>query len=318
MNNTKYVNVLSQEGLQEILSQNLQQISEYTNIPVSTLKNYRNGFSNIENMPYHMIESLSRYASGDHKLFNVPSHYIFHKDIFYRVLKKVRGDDYNQYREIFDAQIFFNKNHTEFLKTNQLSKEVRYYFIENLDVLLNEKRLGIDIKTLFSVGLAQGIRFVINLDSIEDVDVYLGNNQSKVVSEFLLKHVTTDVLEKMSLVSTDVYEGIILDNKIHMDNMKLMFLRDYFITFDGKNDPFNDTIGSFLYKNDDDYLLGFILSDNDGRLVMIKQWLEDCGISEQFQGFAAKIVDSFAGVLLSYFESYLTIHPHDKFLVRYA
>ena len=51
--NYNYKSLLTKESIEELLKGDILDVSNVTSIPLSTLKNYKNGFSNLDNMPYH-------------------------------------------------------------------------------------------------------------------------------------------------------------------------------------------------------------------------------------------------------------------------
>ena len=112
--NYNYKSLLTRESIEELLKGDITDVSSVTGIPLSTLKNYKNGFSNLENMPYHMVESLTSYSESGYDPFKYPTHYFLKGDLFARLLKEVRPD-YNQITEIYNAQMLFNYASERFL-----------------------------------------------------------------------------------------------------------------------------------------------------------------------------------------------------------
>ena len=94
--NYDYKSLLTRESIEEILKGDIIDVSNVTDIPLSTLKNYKNGFSNLENMPYHMVEALTTYSESNYDPFKYPTHYFLKGDLFARLLKEVRPE-YNQF-----------------------------------------------------------------------------------------------------------------------------------------------------------------------------------------------------------------------------
>ncbi len=155
MKQSNYVNMLSEDGLIEVLKGNIQDISIKTQIPESTLRNYRSGKSEISSMPFRMLEALSLYASESYDMFDEPNNYYLTSDIFYRVLERVR-DNYNQYAEVYNAQIYFNLNNQRYLNGNETNFEPRYFFIDELDSLIKDEHCDVDVELLISIGLMYG------------------------------------------------------------------------------------------------------------------------------------------------------------------
>ena len=165
MKQSNYINMLSEDGLIEVLKGNIQDISTKTQIPESTLRNYRSGKSEISSMPFRMLEALSLYASESYDMFDEPNNYYLTSDIFNRVLERVR-ENYNQYAEVYNAQIYFNLNNQRYLNGDETSFEPRYFFIDKLDELIKDEQCDIDVELLMSVGLMYGVRFVFNLEHV--------------------------------------------------------------------------------------------------------------------------------------------------------
>ena len=90
-----YRSILTKDSIGELLKGDIMDVSNVTDIPLSTLKNYKNGFSNLDNMPYHMIESLTSYSESSYDPFKFPTHYFLKGDLFARLVKEVRPE-YNQ------------------------------------------------------------------------------------------------------------------------------------------------------------------------------------------------------------------------------
>ena len=95
--------------------------------------------------------------------------------MFARLLKEVRPE-YNQITEIYNAQMLFNYASERFLVDGAFQPGVRYFFIDNLDELNNVNLVNVDFNLLFSVGLLQGIRFVINIDHVTDAKTFVQIN----------------------------------------------------------------------------------------------------------------------------------------------
>ena len=60
MKTSMYQSLLSDDGLREILSGNLQEISTKTQVPESTLRRYRNGSSDLDSMPLRTLRVRPR------------------------------------------------------------------------------------------------------------------------------------------------------------------------------------------------------------------------------------------------------------------
>ena len=148
MKTSMYQSLLSDDGLREILSGNLQEISTKTQVPESTLRRYRNGSSDLDSMPLRMLRLLTEYSSNKFDFFDVPNNYFLNGDIFHRVLKCVRTK-HNQLEELYNSQIYFNWQNYLFLNNMKSAPKPRYFFIDDLKTVLETKPYGVDLNLLF-------------------------------------------------------------------------------------------------------------------------------------------------------------------------
>lgn len=247
MKTSMYQSLLSDDGLREILSGNLQEISTKTQVPESTLRRYRNGSSDLDSMPLRTLRVLTEYSSNKFDFFDVPNNYFLNGDIFHRVLECVRTK-YNQLEELYNSQIYFNWQNYLFLNNMKSAPKPRYFFIDDLKTVLETKPSGVDLNLLFSVGLSHGLRFIFNLDNVPvDFDV-LHSNATTVVTGNSLKLITQVRLDEMKLM-LDQYDGIIIEDVImgtkslYEDNVRLMVIRDMeLISEDDKSSVWTTTV----------------------------------------------------------------------------
>lgn len=306
MQDSMYQSLLSEDGLREILSGNLSEISSKTQIPESTLRRYRNGSSDIDSMPWRTLRILSEYSVGQFDVFDTPSYYFLEDDIFYRILNKVRTD-YNQFVEIYNAQIYFNWQHKLFLEHNKPMgiSETRYFFIEDLVELLDNKLIDVDFETLISVGLNFGIRFVFNLKNIPVDFKLLTDKSASILSGAVLKQVTQTRLNEMA-IQLSHYDGVIIDDVLmgsqflYESNVKPMLLRHIHsvIGNNGRDELFSALLLRFVEVQNANELIGYILLNDDERIVytlnIIKTRL-NCEV------YSDSILHSLAGIILTYF-----------------
>lgn len=297
-----YKSLLTMDTIYEILNGDLLDISNVTKIPLSTLKNYKNGVSNLENMPYHMVESLTSYSDSQYDPFSYSIHYFLRGDLFSRLLKEVRPE-YNQIAEVYEAQMVFNYANERFLTDASFKPSIRYFFIENLDKLLETNLHEINFDLLFSVGLMPGIRFVINIDHVSDSKKYIQNKEGIVLSGNLVKKITRDKLDQMRTIS-DVKEFMVLDDEVLLDkNVKLWLLYDLYHTNSDSNDylDFNIVL-NFIKDSTDEQLVGFIMSTHDEQEVYLRNYVDN---NEMYRLlFSAMVImkDSIVKIIHSYFD----------------
>mgnify|MGYP000991878357 CR=1 FL=1 len=299
-----YKSFLTKDSIGELLKGDIMDVSNVTDIPLSTLKNYKNGFSNLDNMPYHMVESLTSYSESSYDPFKYPTHYFLKGDLFARLLKEVRPE-YNQNTEIYNAQMLFNYASERFLVDSGFQPSIRYFFIDNLDELNEAKLPGIDFDLLFSVGLMQGIRFVINIDHVTDAKTFVQSKDGLVLSGDLVKKITRDKLDEMRELS-DVKEFMVLmDDELIEKNVKLWLLHDL---YSNHSDPFDYLdiwfvmILKFIKDLTDAQLVGFIMSTHDEQDVYLREYV---GENEMYVTLftMAAMKNSIVEVIHNYFDS---------------
>lgn len=309
-----YKSLLTMDTIYEILNGDLLDISNVTKIPLSTLKNYKNGVSNLENMPYHMVESLTSYSDSQYDPFSYSTHYFLRGDLFSRLLKEVRPE-YNQIAEVYESQMLFNYANERFLTDASFKPSIRYFFIDNLDKLLETNIPEINFDLLFSVGLMPGIRFVINIDHVSDSKKYIQNKEGIVLSGNLVKKITRDKLDQMRTIS-DVKEFMVLDDELLLDkNVKLWLLYDLYYTNSDSNDylDFNIVL-NFIKDSTDEQLVGFIMSTHDEQEVYLKNYVDN---NEMYRLlFSAMVImkDSIVKIIHSYFDD----KTYESFVAHYV
>ena len=309
-----YKSLLTMDTIYEMLNGDLLDISNVTKIPLSTLKNYKNGVSNLENMPYHMVESLTSYSDSQYDPFSYSTHYFLRGDLFSRLLKEVRPE-YNQIAEVYEAQMLFNYANERFLTDASFKPSIRYFFIENLDKLLETNLPEINFDLLFSVGLMPGIRFVINIDHVSDSKKYIQNKEGIVLSGNLVKKITRDKLDQMRTIS-DVKEFMVLNDELLLDkNVKLWLLHDLYHTNLDSNDylDFNIVL-NFIKDSTDEQLVGFIMSTHDEQEVYLRNYVDN---NEMYQLlFSAMVImkDSIVKIIHSYFDD----KTYESFVAHYV
>lgn len=312
--NYNYKSLLTKDSIEEILNGDIMDVSNVTDIPLSTLKNYKNGFSNLDNMPYHMIESLTSYSESSYDPFKYPTHYFLKGDLFARLLKEVRPE-YNQTTEIYNAQMLFNYASERFLVDNGFQPSIRYFFIDNLDELNEAKLPGIDFDLLFSVGLMQGIRFVINIDHVTDAKTFVQSKDGLVLSGDLVKKITRDKLDEMRELS-DVKEFMVLmDDELIEKNVKLWLLHDlYFYNADSTDYLDFSIIFKFIKDLTDGELVGFIMSNHDEQVVYIRNYVDN---HEMYNSLFSEMVimrNSIVEIIHTYFDS----KSYEAFIAHYV
>ena len=306
MKQSNYVNMLSEDGLIEVLKGNIQDISIKTQIPESTLRNYRSGKSEISSMPFRMLEALSLYASESYDMFDEPNNYYLTSDIFYRVLERVR-DNYNQYAEVYNAQIYFNLNNQRYLNGNETNFEPRYFFIDELDSLIKDEHCDVDVELLISIGLMYGVRFVFNLEHVPFKYKGLYDHAGGIITGGDLKKITHARLDEMRK-QLFAFDGVIDNNQFYISNVKLMVLRDLMVKSFEFDDLFIAIIKRFINSSSQEELLGFINLDSDQQKIYLKVWYEKV-IQIENQGFE----NEFVNLIRNYFEK----QNYSSELIRY-
>lgn len=295
MKKSNYINMLSEDGLIEVLKGNIQDISTKTQIPESTLRNYRSGKSEISSMPFRMLEALSLYASESYDMFDEPNNYYLTSDIFYRVLERVR-ENYNQYVEIYNAQIYLNLNHQRHLNGDATTFEPRYFFIDKLDELIADKQCDVDVELLMSVGLTYGVRFVFNLEHVLFKYKGLYDYAGGIITGSDLKKITQARLDEMRKQMFD-FDGVIFNTQFYISNVKLMVLRDLMVESSNLDELFVAIMKRFINSSSQEELLGFINLDSDQQKIYLKVWYEKV-IQIANQGFETEFVN----LIQNYFE----------------
>ena len=301
--NYNYKSLLTRESIEELLKGDITDVSSVTDIPLSTLKNYKNGFSNLENMPYHMVESLTSYSESGYDPFNYPTHYFLKGDLFTRLLKEVRPN-YNQMTEIYNAQMLFNYASERFLVDGSFQPSIRYFFIDNLDELKKTKLINVDFDLLFSVGLMQGIRFVINIDHVTDAKTFVQSKEGLVLSGDLVKKITRTKLDEMRNQS-DVKEFMVLmDDELLEKNMKLWFLYDLYLHNSDSADYLDfSIIFNFIKDLTDGELVGFIMSTHDEQDVYLHEYVDNNEIYNSLFSEMVIMRNSIVGIIHDYFDN---------------
>ena len=312
--NYNYKSLLTRESIEELLKGDIIDVSSVTDIPLSTLKNYKNGFSNLENMPYHMVESLTSYSESGYDPFKYPMHYFLKGDLFARLLKEVRPD-YNQITEIYSAQMLFNYASERFLVDGSFQPSIRYFFIDNLDELNKAKLPDVQFELLFSVGLMQGIRFVINIDHVTDAKTFVQSKEGLVLSGDLVKKITRNKLDEMRNQS-DVKEFMVLmDDELLEKNMKLWFLYDLYFHNSDSADYLDFTIiFNFIKDLTDGELVGFIMSTHDEQDIYLRNYVgENEMYASLFTGMVA-MQNSIVEIIQTYFDN----KTYEAFVAHYV
>ena len=145
--------LLSQEGLQEFLTENksqLKMIADEVNVGYSTLRNYAYGVTPLDSMPYRLVEALTRYVAPN-DLFH-PTFGIYLDEPAFYALAKLAGRTIETSPRTFAIEEFTKAA----LLLHQREKEAekgkpfppRYFFVDlkYQDDFLNEyyKRFGED------------------------------------------------------------------------------------------------------------------------------------------------------------------------------
>lgn len=311
--NYDYKSLLTRESIEEILKGDIIDVSNVTDIPLSTLKNYKNGFSNLDNMPYHMIESLTSYSESNYDPFNYPTHYFLKGDLFARLLKEVRPE-YNQLTEIYNAQMLFNYASERFLVDGAFQSSVRYFFIDNLDELKKMVLANVDFDLLFAIGLMQGIRFVINIDHVTDAKTFVQSKNGLVLSGDLVKKITRNKLDEMRELS-DVKEFMVLmDDELIEKNVKLWLFHDLYTQYKETDSLEFSIILNFIKDLTDGALVGFIMSTHDEQDVYLRNYVgENEMYASLFTGMAA-MQNSIVEIIQTYFDN----KTYEAFVAHYV
>lgn len=309
-----YRSILTKDSIGELLKGDIMDVSNVTDIPLSTLKNYKNGFSNLDNMPYHMVESLTSYSESSYDPFKYPTHYFLKGDLFARLLKEVRPD-YKQITEIYNAQMLFNYASERFLVGGAFQPSIRYFFIDNLDELNEAKLPDIDFNLLFSVGLMQGIRFVINIDHVTDAKTFVQSKDGLVLSGDLVKKITRDKLDEMRELSDVKKFMVLMDDELIEKNVKLWLLHDlYFHNADSTDYLDFSIIFNFIKDLTDGELVGFIMSTHEEQAVYIKYYVDN---NEMYNSLFSEMVimkNSIVEIIHNYFDSNI----YESFVAHYV
>lgn len=137
--------LLSQEGLQEFLTENksqLKMIADEVNVGYSTLRNYAYGVTPLDSMPYRLVEALTRYVAPN-DLFH-PTVGIYLDEPAFYALAKLAGRTIETSPRAFAIEEFTKAT----LLLHQREKEAkngkpfphRYFFVDlkYQDDFLNE------------------------------------------------------------------------------------------------------------------------------------------------------------------------------------
>lgn len=309
--NYDYKSLLTRESIEEILKGDIIDVSNVIDIPLSTLKNYKNGFSNLENMPYHMVEALTAYSESGYDPFKYPTHYFLKGDLFVRLLKEVRSE-YNQLTEIYNAQMLFNYASERFLVDGAFQPSVRYFFIDNLDELKKMELSNIDFDLLFAVGLMQGLRFVINIDHVTDAKTFVQSKNGLVLSGDLVKKITRNKLDEMRELS-DVKEFMVLmEDELLEKNVKCWLFHDLYSQYDVVDGLEFSIIYNFIKDLTDSELVGFIMSTHDEQVIYLHEYVDN---NEMYNLLFSEMVimkNSIVGIIHNYFDhkSYEALIAH--------
>lgn len=288
--NYNYKSLLTRESIEELLKGDIIDVSNVKDIPLSTLKNYKNGFSNLENMPYHMVESLTSYSESGYDPFKYPTHYFLKGDLFARLLKEVRPD-YNQITEIYSAQMLFNYASERFLVDGSFQPSIRYFFIDNLDELNKAK-----------------------LPEVNDARTFVQSKEGLVLSGDLVKKITRNKLDEMRILS-DVKEFMVLMDEDLIDkNVKLWLLYDLYAQYKETDSLEFSIILNFIKDLTDGALVGFIMSTHDEQDVYLRNYVgENEMYASLFTGMAA-MKNSIVEIIQTYFDN----KTYEAFVAHYV
>ena len=250
-----------------------------------------------------MVESLTSYSESGYDPFKYPTHYFLKGDLFARLLKEVRPD-YNQITEIYSAQMLFNYASERFLVDGSFQPSIRYFFIDNLDELNKAKLPEVNFDLLFSVGLMQGIRFVINIDHVTDAKTFVQSKEGLVLSGDLVKKITRNKLDEMRNQS-DVKEFMVLmDDELLEKNMKLWFLYDLYLHNSDSADYLDfSIIFNFIKDLTDGELVGFIMSTHDEQDVYLHEYVDNNEIYNSLFSEMVIMRNSIVGIIHNYFDN---------------
>lgn len=145
----------------------LKELSKHTDIKYGTLKNYAYGQSNIDKMPIWMAKRIMD-VHNQVDFFNRSGNIIVPEKVFKILKNKLGICDRTTYDEYVWARILLDN----YLSGNLVNDKPYYFFIR----LHELARLDIDL-TLFSLGLAQNIRFVFVDDRKNFQDYIFGKEQ---------------------------------------------------------------------------------------------------------------------------------------------
>lgn len=169
----KFMSVANTESLHNLLhSHSLTSLSRICDIPLSTLKRYKSGETDISSMPLRMVTALSKVLSNDHKAFEIPSHYAVSPEAFEYLVENIEGDTFNSIINLLEASLSFGTSEKGFFLVRDL------YEIE-----------GVDIELLLSIGANNGSKIIFPLThsnytkisescslTVVDDDIYMLSN----------------------------------------------------------------------------------------------------------------------------------------------
>lgn len=205
-------------------------------------------------------------------------------------------ENYNQYAEIYNAQIYLNLNHQRYLNGDATTFEPRYFFIDKLDELIADKQCDVDVELLMSVGLTYGVRFVFNLEHVPFKYKGLYDYAGGIITGSDLKKITQARLDEMRKQMFD-FDGVIFNTQFYISNVKLMVLRDLMVESSNLDELFVAIMKRFINSLSQEELLGFINLDSDQQKIYLKVWYEKV-IQIANQGFETEFVN----LIQNYFE----------------
>lgn len=145
----------------------LKELSKHTDIKYGTLKNYAYGQSNIDKMPIWMAKRIMD-VQNQVDFFNRSGNIIVPEKVFKILKNKLGISDRTTYDECVWARILLDN----YLSGNLVNDKPYYFFIR----LHELAQLDIDL-TLFSLSLAQNVRFVFVDDRKNFQDYIFGKEQ---------------------------------------------------------------------------------------------------------------------------------------------
>lgn len=160
--------IYTPEALGKLLrTVDLKELSKYTDIKYGTLKNYAYGQSNIDKMPIWMAKRIMD-VQNQVDFFNRSGNIIVPEKVFNILKEKLGINNRTTYDECVWARILLDN----YLSGNLVNDKPYYFFIR----LHELSQLDIDL-TLFSLSLAQNIRFVFVDDRKNFQDYVFGKEQ---------------------------------------------------------------------------------------------------------------------------------------------